>query len=710
MLIAKVILFDTRIPEKDFLYYSIPEDLIEGAVVGKGVIVPLRKRKVLGYIWDILENSSLFKVISEIKHIYSVIEKVPPLPKSLINLVNWISEYYGNSLYKSANYIFPSGIDLKIKRKFKAKENYEVVLTKKQKQLLEYLREEKSLDELKKYIGRISETFIRNLIKKQVLEESIELELSEKHPKKEFYYEPKNKEWNINNLFSLEVQKIKDNLNRCPYLLFIENRKERWEFYLELIRSFYNYGKQILILFPTLSSLQDFTNFLLNKVPVKFYPFHGFLTPAQSYQVFKISGEKSPVLVISTGKGIFLPFNNLGIIILDEEENEFYNYREKEPRFDTTKVAIKRAEIENIPIILGSSSPSISSFYNFIKGRFLLYRKTSPKPKITVLDMRKEKSSILSYYSIRRIREVLENKKQVFFLLNRLGYSTYLQCQDCGYTFYCPYCSTSLVYHSEDLELRCHYCGYRISSIATCPNCGGYSFTYGGLGTEKLESHIKRLFPKLAIQRWDSDQDIKDETLLYKSNIIVGTRLIVPWIPRLPVGLLVIVNFDNFLHIPDFSISEKTFSLLRRILGDFPGEEMIIQTFSPNHYLLKALKTNSYTVFLHEELKLRKSLKYPPFSILHQVLLIGDDEREIIEAGKEIKKRLEEKLENVEVLGPAPYFPYVLKEKYRYQILIKAFGEKDILENFKEIKEIIEYDNVFSNYKVIINKDVREII
>lgn len=707
MLIAKVILFDTRIPEKDFLCYSIPKELIEIATVGKGVIVPLKKRRVLGYIWDILENNSSSELISEIKPIYSVLEKIPILSKSLINLVNWISEYYENSLYKSANFIFPTGIDLKIKRKFRAKEICGGNLSKKQKQVLEYLKEEKSLDELKKYLKRISENFIRNLIKKGVVEENIELDLSEKHPKKESYYEPKNREWSIKRFFSLEFQKIKDNLNRFSYLFFIENRRERWEFYLEIIRYFYEHGKQVLIIFPTLNSLQDFTNFLLERVPIRFYSFHGLLTPAQSYQVFKISYDESPVLITSTGKGIFLPFSNLGVIILDEEENEFYNMREKEPRFDIPKVAIKRAELENIPIILGSSSPSVSSFYNFIKGKFLFYRKISIKPKITVLDMRREKDSILSYYTLRRIKEILGKERQVFFLLNRLGYSTYLQCQDCGYTFYCPYCSTSLVYHAEDLELRCHYCGYKISSVTICPNCGGYSFTYGGLGTEKLESYLRKSFPKLAIQRWDSDQDIKDETLLYKSDMIVGTRLIVPWIPRLPVELLVIVNFDNFLHIPDFSTPEKAFHLIRRILGDFPGEEVIIQTYSPNHYSLKALKSNSYNMFLHEELKLRKSLNYPPFSILHQILLMGDDERELLEKGRDIRERLEKELEDVEILGPAPYFPYILKEKYRYQILIKSFRKEDISKN---LKEIVEYDNIFSNYKVIINKDIREII
>ncbi|MCX7846111.1 MAG: primosomal protein N' [Dictyoglomaceae bacterium] len=704
MLISKVILFDTRISEKDFLYYSIPKEFEKDDNVGKAVIVPLKKRRILGYIWEILENNLEDSI--NIKPVHLILKKVPPLPKSLISLINWISDYYENSLYKSANYIFPSGVDLRLKRRFKSRDYSDIKLTKKQKIILEYLEKERSLEEIKKNI-KVSENFLKKLMDMNLIDEEIELEVIEKHPKKEFFYEPKTKNWNIKKEILEEWKKFKDNPNNIPYLLLIENRKERWEYYLKLIKDYFDKGKQILIIFPTLNSLQDFQIFLTERAPIKFYNFHGFLTPAQSYQIFKISGLESPLLIISTGKGIFLPFNNLGVIILDEEENEFYNLREREPRFDTVKVALKRAKLENIPVFLGSSSPSVSSFYNFLSGKFLFFRKIASKSKITILDMRKEKDSILPYYSIMRIKETLRSQKQVFFLLNRLGYSTYLQCQDCGYTFYCPYCSTSLVYHSDELELRCHYCGYKISSITTCPNCGGYSFIYGGLGTERLENYIKRIFPKSLVQRWDSDWEIKEENLLHKSQMIVGTRLIVPWISRLNVGLLIIINLDNFLHIPDFSISEKTFNLLRRILSDFPGDEIIIQTYSPNHYLLRSLKKNSYNIFLHEELSLRKALKYPPFSILHQILLIGEDEKEIISSGNMIKKRLEENLKNIEILGPAPHFPYILKEKYRYQILIKVLDEKDISKN---LSELIPHDDIFSGYKVIINKDVKEIL
>ncbi|PMQ02147.1 MAG: primosomal protein N' [Dictyoglomus sp. NZ13-RE01] len=701
MLIAKVILFDTRIPEKDFLYYYIPEELVDSAQVGKAVIIPLKKRRVLGYIWDISEEEVQGL---ELKPITAVLEKFPILSSSLISLVNWISEYYENSLFKSANYIFPSGINLKLKRIFKRVEPCSTKLTKKQEEVYEILKEEKNLEKLKKEV-KVSESLLRDLIRKNVITERIEVELSEKIPRKEFFYIPKRDNWDIDKDSLLEFSKLKQSLSNKPLLLFVENRKERWRIYIEVIKYFFNKEKQVLIIFPTLNSLFDFLQFLEDKVPIKYYPYHGLLTPAQSYQVYKLSYEEKPILIVSSGKGIFLPFSSLGVIILDEEENEFYNMREKEPRFDVSKVAVKRAELDKIPIILGTSSPSVASFYNSIKGVYSLYRKSAKKPKISVIDMRRGKGEVLSYYTLKRVKEVLYNNKQVFFLLNRLGYSTYLQCNDCGYTFYCPHCSTSLVYHSDTLELKCHYCGYSMPAVTTCPKCGGYSFNYGGLGTEKLESYLKRLFPKKIVQRWDSEKDIKDETILYKSDIIVGTRLIVPWIPRMSVGLLIVVNLDNFLHLPDFSMPEKIFHLIRRIMSDFPGEELIIQTYSSQHYVIRALKANFYNLFLHEELNLRKTLSYPPFSTLHQILLIGDDENELIEEGIKLRDMIKEKYENLSILGPAPFFPMVLREKYRYQLIIK--DESDLPLN---LKNIVEYNNTFASYKVIINKDVREIL
>jgi len=701
--VAKVILFDTRIPEKDFLFYSIPKEFELNVAIGKAVIVSLKRGKKLGYIWDVLEKDNLdFKLQS----IFRVLDEIPPLGKSLIDLVNWISDYYLNSLYKTANYIFPRGIELEITRFLKAKNVALLNMTKREDRVFLALFEEKTIKDLKKEVGNVSESIIRNLLKKEAIEERFEINLKEKVPRKMVYLsEKKGKEWKLADF--LEKDKILELIDK-PLLLFVESREERWKIYLELIEHYYSQGKGTLVVFPTVESLLQFGDFLSENSPVFLYFYHGFLTEAQAYKVFKIAGTEDSVVVLSTSKGLFLPFKNMGLIIVDQEENEFYNMREKEPRYDSISVALKRADLEKIPIVLGSSAPSVNSFYKGIQKEFSIYRKPLLKrKKIIVLDIRKRREEVLDNFTLQETEKMLRLGKQVFFLLNRLGFSTYIQCQDCGYIFMCPHCNSPLVFHSEEKILKCHYCGFYTFLPERCPNCEGYNFIYGGIGTEKLCKYLSKIFGKYTIQRFDSEVEIQDKSILDMSNIVVGTRIIEPWISGDNVGLLVIYNFDSFLHFPDFAMPEKAFGLVKRIESAFKGEEIIIRTYSPNHYVLRALKIGSYGTFLSQELTFRKMLFYPPFSYLHQVILEGIDEEEVLGEGNQMVKNMENYFgDNIEILGPAPFVPPLIKGKYRYHIVIKT---KDV--KGKLIGDIIEKSkSSFSNVKITINIDVKEII
>lgn len=702
MKLLKVVLFDTYIPEKDSLYYSISEEDYHKISIGKAVIVPLKRSKKLGYVWDILEEDD---IDFEVQPVFRILDEVPPLSESLIRLVNWVSEYYANSFYKTANYIFPSGVELEVIRYFKARD-VAVDMSKKQEQIfLSLIDKEEEESELKRKL-KVSESIIKILLKKGAIEERFEIVLKEKMPRKSTYLsEKRGQKWGY-----FEVDQKIFNLLEKPLLLFIESRIERWRVYFEIAKFYYEKGKSILFVFPTVKSLLQFGDFISELVPFSVYFYHSFLTEAQSYHVFKVVTSQQ-VVVLSTSKGLFLPFKDLGVIIVDQEENEFFNMREKEPKYNSISVAIKRAEFEKIPLILGTSSPSINSFYGSIYYKeFNLYRRPLlKKSKVTIVDLRRDKTrELLDFYSVKKIRNSLEKNKKVFILLNRLGYSTYLQCQDCGYIFVCPHCKTPLVFHKEERVMKCHYCDYMMDPPQRCSNCEGYSFIHGGIGTEKLTSYLKANFSKAIVQRIDSEVEIQDEKILYGSDIIVGTRLIEPWLDEKDIGILIIYNLDNFLHIPDFSSSEKTFNMVRRILGFFNGEEIIIRTYSPYHYVIRALRNNSYGDFLYEELKYRKSLKYPPFSRLHQVILEDIDEGEILEEGNVLVEKLKKYFRSSEVLGPAPYFPSYMKDRYRYQIIIK--DEKEEVEG-KVLKELCEKSRLpLSNLKFIINIDMNEIV
>lgn len=702
MKVVKVVLFDTYIPEKDFLYYSIPEEYSSRVSIGKAVIVPLKRSKKLGYIWDILDIES---AEFEIQSIFRVLDDIPPLSVSLINLINWVSEYYSNSFYKTANYIFPSGVELEVIRYLKAKD-VAVEMSKKQEKVFLSLIDTEKEDVLLKKDLNISENIIRALLKKGALEERFEIILKERKPRKAvFLSEKKGNLWG-NFYFDKKIL----NLLEKPLLLFVESREERWKIYFEIAKYYYEKGKSILFVFPTIKSLLQFGEFISELIPFSVYFYHSFLTEAQSYQVFKTVSTQQ-TMVVSTSKGLFLPFKDLGLIIMDQEENEFFNMREKEPKYDSIDVAIKRSELEKIPLILGSSSPSIRSFYNAISLRNInLYRKPLvKKPKITVIDLRKDKNKeLLDFYSMKRIKEILQKNKKAFILLNRLGHSTYLQCQDCGYIFMCTHCKAPLVFHQEERLMKCHYCGYNVDPPQRCSICEGYSFIYGGIGTEKLSFYMNNLFNKAKIQRIDSEIEIQDERIVYESDVVIGTRLIEPWLDGDNIGILIIYNLDNFLHIPDFSSSEKTFNMIRRIMGLFKGEEIIIRTYSPSHYVVRALKINSYGDFLNKELTYRKSLSYPPFSKLHQIILEDIDEKEILEEGNIIIEKLKERFKDSDILGPAPYYPYYVKDRYRYQVIIKDKREEV---KGKTLKELCENSKLpFSNLRFIINMDMREIM
>jgi len=298
--VSKVVLFDTYIPEKDFLYYSIPEEFTESADIGKAVVVPLKKSRKLGYIWDIeeIEDPEF-----EVYPILSILENIPPLSKPLVRLVNWISEYYSNSLYKTANYIFPSGVELEVLRYLKARDTVVEMSKKQEKIFLALIDNRDGKKKVLKKSLKVSESVIKALLKKGAIEERFEIKLIEKKPRKHVYLsEKKGDSWGS---FTID-KKILD-LMKKPILLFIESRDERWKTYFEIMKHFYQRGKSILFVFPTIKSLIQFGDFLSQYVPFSIYFYHSFLTEAQSYSVFKVATTEQAV-VLSTSKGLFLPF------------------------------------------------------------------------------------------------------------------------------------------------------------------------------------------------------------------------------------------------------------------------------------------------------------------------------------------------------------------------------------------------------------------
>ncbi len=445
---------------------------------------------------------------------------------------------------------------------------------------------------------------------------------------------------------------------------------------------------------------------------------HSKLSVGERYDQWnKIQSGKAKV-VIGARSAIFAPVSNLGIIIIDEEHDSSYK-SETTPRYHTKEVARYLAKLNNIPLILGSATPDLESYYNtqIEKTTLLELTKRANKaslPQVEIVDLRQEleqgNKSMISGKLHQAIKENIENHKQTILFLNRRGFSTFVMCRDCGGTIKCKNCNITLTYHANVNKLKCHYCGYEVPMVKECPDCHSKNIRHFGAGTQKLEEQIHILFPNAKTIRMDVDtvtkknshekilNQFKDENI----DILIGTQMVVKGHHFPNVTLVGVIAADSSLNLEDFKANEKTFQLLTQVAGragreNLPGK-VIIQTYNPDNFSIECSKKQDYHLFYNTEILIRKQLKYPPFC---DIIIIGiSSEKE--QDGKKITQTLHSYLKNrvlQENLGiilykgmPAPINK--IKNKYRFRIIIKCkFDDKmidvinNVLHQYNQMKE-----------------------
>jgi len=361
-------------------------------------------------------------------------------------------------------------------------------------------------------------------------------------------------------------------------------------------------------------------------------------------------------------------------------------------KYHARDLSVVRAKHSEATLLLGSATPSLESFHNAEKGRFHLLTlperiEGRPLPRVELVDMRKEEG-LLSEGLRRALQKNFEEKKQSLLFLNRRGFANFILCPECGFTFKCPNCSVTLTYHLRERSLQCHYCDYRTKAPGDCPTCKGHRLQGIGIGTERLEQEVKKIFPSIEVGRMDRDTTIRRRShlqILKKLesggiDILVGTQMIVKGHDFPNVTFVGVVSADTSLHFPDFRSGERTFQLLTQVAGRAGrgGDlgEVIIQTFNPDHYSIVKAKDHDFIGFYQEEIQFRKALEYPPFSRLINFRLIGNSERrtramaeEMGRVGKDLLKKYGKGLE---ILGPsmAPFTK--MRGKFRWQMLVKG--------------------------------------
>ena len=697
--------------------YSVPDCFLDKIKLGIRVKVPFGKMKLEGFVVEIKGSSDI-----EVKDILDVIDDEAILNSELLELGKKMQEDTLSTLISCYQIMLPKALKAKngqvINKKFDTYYylNKDIVcygkLSTSQEKIINLCMEKEYV--LRKELVDISLSSLNTLIKKNILlEKKLEhyrLSYNEKiEPKKELTNDQKS-----------VVDEVLANTGYFPYLLFGVTGSGKTEVYMELIEDALNKGKTSIVLVPEISLTPQMVLRFQKRFGDNIAAIHSALSDGEKYDEWRRIVKGEAKIVIGARSAIFAPLNNIGMIIIDEEHSDSYKQDDSNPRYNAKDIALLRGKYHNCPVIMGSATPSLEVFARAKKGVFKLLELPNringkSLPHINIVDMNEMISKTKGHFSpvlLETISARLLKNEQIILLLNRRGYSSFVTCKNCGYTFKCPNCDITLTYHKSSRTLRCHYCGYGTKVYDTCPECHEKSINDLGVGTEKVEEELNKLFPESKILRMDFDTTSRKgmhEKMIkafknHEYDILLGTQIVSKGLDFDNVTLVGVINADTSLNIPDFRSSETTFSLLAQVAGragrsDKEGE-VIIQTFNPEHYAIQYTKKHDYLGFYNREMSIRRELKYPPYYYICYVKISGKDNKYIYEESLKITKLFHNKLINMIILGPSPCTIFKLNNIYRYGIILKYKKDEDLRE---VLNKVIEHYKDNRNIKIDVN-------
>jgi len=503
-------------------------------------------------------------------------------------------------------------------------------------------------------------------------------------------------------------------------LLFGVTGSGKTSVFTRLIDCVHNDGRGVIIMVPEISLTPQTVSIFKHRYGSCVAVFHSGLTLAERLDEWKRVKAGDACIVVGTRSAVFAPFENLGLIIMDEEQEGTYK-SESSPRYHARDIAKYRAAYHGALLVLSSATPSVVSFYNALSGRYglevLKHRYgDATLPEVTVVDMNKElpngNAGIFSTELADAVAENFKNKKQSILLLNRRGYHTYVSCRSCGHVMTCPNCSISLTYHAANNRLMCHYCGFSLPFTDECPKCHEKKMRYSGFGTQKAEDELHEILPEAHVLRLDADSTMTrfsyDKKLKRFSDgeydIIIGTQMVAKGLDFENVTLAGVISADQALYGDDFRSYERAFDLLTQVVGrsgrgKYKGKA-IIQTFTPENEIISLAAKQDYASFYNGEIALRRSMLYPPFADICVVGFVGTREKAVMKASESFLQMLSStaKVEYgdqpLRVLNPSPALVGKISNKYRYKLIIKCRDNKrfremvsGLLVRFSSVKE-----------------------
>ena len=678
--------------------YLIPDEIKDIIQIGQAVLVPFGRQGlinafVVGFT-DYIEGD--FRV----KKINRILDETPLFSLKYLKLLEWVANYYCTDFVTVLNTALPMRL---IEKNAKVELAVSFIkegdgLTKRQKEILELLKErgKSSLIEFEE-VAKTTRTTMKKLAEHGFVK--IEEEYIYRNPLSIF------KDVEVEPLFELKGEQIeayegiKSKLkSQNPILLHGVTASGKTEVYFKLIKDILDEGKNVLFLAPEIALASQLTKRLAKKFGIKDVAiWHSSIGEGEKYDVWQRLYKNEIRILAGARSAVFAPLQNIGLIIIDEEHEGAYKQTNPAPRYDARVVARRLAQFHQAPLVLGSATPDVSTYYYATNNNNLFEMKhrfnNSPLAKPQVINMQEYgKASyrgIISKPLQTEITETLERGQQVILLMNRRGYSTYTQCKACGTVIECPDCSIPMIWHTSIKQLKCHYCNKEMSFPEYCPACGSDALATSGVGTQKIEVLIKELYPDAKVERIDSDILTKKNAhieLLGKFqrgeiDILVGTQMIAKGLDNPNVTLVGVLSADSGFSVPDYRASERGFQLLTQVAGragrgEFKGK-VLFQTYNPEYYAFQNAKSQNYEKFFETEIKSRQEFDYPPFSQIIRLILSSENNFRAEKSAMEIGMRLNSMTEKfgfseyVEVLGPTPCVIEKINGFYRFQILIK---------------------------------------
>ena len=712
--------------------YNIPSTLEGTLFIGEEVIIPFGRgnKEISGYIIGFSDECDYDK--DKIKDVIGPADKKMAIEGRLVSLAWWMKEHYGGTMIQALKTVLPikKKEKAKLKRRVRlllseeeAKEKLEFYLHKNQKaraRLLAALIDENEID-YELIIGKLNITL--SVVK--ALEEQGVLVLESE----QVYRNPVKGTVKENNITYTKEQENAINTflgdyikgERKTYLIHGVTGSGKTEVYIEMIRNVIADGRQAIVLIPeialTYQTVMRFYRNFGNRVSI----INSRLSAGERYDQMMRAKNGDIDVMIGPRSALFTPFPQLGLIVIDEEHELTYK-SEQVPRYHAVNTAIKRGELEDASVVLGSATPSVDSMYRAKKGEYVLLemKKRSMEQKmadVEIVDLREElrsgNKSIISRRLYELMKEALNRKEQIMLFLNRRGFSGFISCRECGHVIKCPHCDVSLSYHRNG-KMVCHYCGYETTKPNVCPECGSKHIGGFKAGTQQIEDMVKKLFKDARVLRMDMDttkeKDGHEKILSAFANeeadILVGTQMIVKGHDFPNVTLVGILAADMSLFSDDYRSAERTFQLLTQAEGragrGAKEGKAVIQTYSPEHYGIVTAANQDYEAFYNEELEYRDLMGYPPCENLLAVLCTCKDEELLCTACGYLKKFavMASKDEKVTVIGPATPGIGKINDVYRKVIYLKTsrYGTLIKIKNFLE--QYIEMNKGFNKVRV----------